>query len=237
MKILTTILAAATLACVSVTFAADTPACCASVFQDVPPAEIPSRTAKLIKSSKDAKASVEQIVKAAVAANPAAAPAIVGAVAKAVPSVAAVAAGVASAEHPAQAQAIAKAAATAAPSKAGAIVAAVCRAAPNQVKAIANAVLQAAPKEGKAILAGVGSAIPSLQAAIEQAMASYKGSASVNNILEKMTVTQVSAADPQPAPPIPPTVGPPFVQLTANPGTVAPSTGVVQEKARNYAAP
>src|SRR2546427_5050844 len=84
------------------------------ILAHVPAAELPARAAVLIKDTKarDREAVTLDVVKTAVALNPAAAPVIVSAIARAVPDMAATAAGVAAAEQPKQAAAIARAAAS-----------------------------------------------------------------------------------------------------------------------------
>jgi hypothetical protein len=221
------------------TFAAN--ASDSSSFRNVPAAEIPGKTASIVKSSQDPKHASVEVVQAAVAANPAAAPAIVGAVARSVPGAAATAAGAAAGAQPAQAEAIAKAAAAAAPSKAGAITEQVVKAVPANYKAIAAAVLSAAPKASRDILAGVAKAIPALKPGIERALAAYRGSVPVVAALEQAARpgSPVASADPSPAPPVGgPTVGDPFVPYTGNVGTVTPGGSVeVPPGGRNYSAP
>src|SRR5258706_8065242 len=108
----------------------------------VPAAELPAKAAQLVKEAKarERETTTINVVKAALAMNPAAAPAIVGAISRAVADMAPVAAGTAAAEQPSQSCAIAKAAAAAAPSQAAKIVVAVCRAVPNEYRCIAIAV-------------------------------------------------------------------------------------------------
>jgi hypothetical protein len=78
----------------------------------VPSAELPAKAADLVKKApkKTRAATTEDVVRAAIGINPAAAPAIVGTIAQTLPDMAPIAAAVATAEQPAQADAIAKAA-------------------------------------------------------------------------------------------------------------------------------
>jgi hypothetical protein len=233
------------------------------VLTAVPAAELPAKAADLVShaKSRDRQEATIQVVKAAVAINPAAAPAIVGAVARAVPDMAAIAASTAAAEQPKLAPAIAKAAAAAAPGKAGKIVAAVCRAVPNQYRDIAVAVAQVVPGSGKDIVNSVGTALPDLRPAIERVLAGYGRSVvSVASTLDQAasvarasaspgTVTPLTAAPATPAAPVTvvglpapmargPTVTPPYWPLTQTPTNVTPGTsGDVPEGGRNYAKP
>jgi hypothetical protein len=214
----------------------------------VPAAELPAKAANLVQQAKarERQTVTLNVVKAAVAVNPAAAPAVVGAIARAVPDMASVAAGTAAAEQPKQASAIAKAAAAAAPAKAGAIVTAVCRAVPNEYQAIAVAVAQAVPGAGKQIVEAVAVALPNLKGPIEKAMASYGGNvASVADTLAVAgrisTVAETSRAEsPAGGGSVArgPAVGPPYIPLTTTPGNVTPGTsGQVPAGGRNYASP
>jgi hypothetical protein len=213
----------------------------------VPAAELPAQAADLVSKAKSrARQTVTaDAVKAAVAINPAAAPAIVGAIARAVPPMAALAAGTAASEQPKQAGAIAKAAAAAAPRKARQIVIAVCQAVPNEYQAIAVAVSQAVPGAGKEIVEAVSSALPNLKPSIEKAVASFGGS--VPSVAD--TLAQAARIGPAVNPAgLPnqtgasfargPAVGPPYIPLTTTPVNVTPGTsGQVPTGGRNYAAP
>lgn len=141
-------------------------------LSSVPAAELPAKAAQLVKEAKPYawEETTINVVKPAVAINPAAAPAIVGAIARAVVSMASVAAGTAASEQPKQACAIARAAAAAAPTQAGPIVLAVCKAAPEDYRCIAIAVSQAAPGTRKDILRAVAYARPELEPDIEKAL-------------------------------------------------------------------
>ena len=154
---------------------AATPKPAQAALSSVPAAELPAQAAKLIQEAKvrQREARTIEVVKAALAINPAAAAPVVGAIAQAVPEMAAVAAKVAATQQPQQAAAIAKAAAAAAPPRAGKIVAAVCEAVPNAYRNIAIAVAEVAPTAGKDILKSVGAAIPELKPHIEKELAGY----------------------------------------------------------------
>jgi len=214
----------------------------------VPAAELPAKAANLVQQAKarERQGITVNVVKAAVAVNPAAAPAIVGAIARAVPDMAAVAAGTAAAEQPKQASAIAKAAAAAAPAKVSAIVIAVCRAVPNEYQAIAVAAAQAVPGAGKQIVEAVAEALPSLKGPIEKALASYGGNlASVADTLAVAGRISTAAETPRADTPAGgasvargPAVGPPYIPLTTTPVNVTPGTsGQVPAGGRNYASP
>jgi hypothetical protein len=141
----------------------------------VPTAELPAKAVDLVAhaKSRDRQATTIDVVKGAVAINPAAAPYIVGAIARAVPDMAPVAVGTAAAEQPKQAGDIAKAAASAASSKAGKIVVAGCRAVPTDYRSIVVAVFSAVPGSGNEIIKAVAADLPELKASIEQILAGY----------------------------------------------------------------
>lgn len=215
----------------------------------VPVAELPAKAADLVAQSKPRarQATTIKVVKAAVAINPAAAPAIVGAIARAVPDMASVAAGTAATEQPKQASAIAKAAAAAAPDKAGAIVTAVCRAVPNAYQAIAVAVAEVVPGAGEEIVKAVAAALPQLKPSIEKALASYGGYvASVAETLSQAARIASASTDTTPVSgqhgdgsfARGPAVGPPYIPLTKTPTSVTSgSSGQVPNGGRNYASP
>jgi hypothetical protein len=224
------------------------------VLAAVPAAELPAKAAGLVVQAKprNRQATTADVVKAAVAINPAAAPAIVGAIARAVPEMASVAAGVAAAEQPKQASAIARAAAAAAPSQAAKIVVAVCRAVPNQYRNVAVAVSEAAPGAGRAIVNAVAAALPDLKPYIEQTLAGYGGNVvSVAYTLDQATKAPQTVTGPgsapqttpaQPASPFlgarGPAIGPPYIPLTSTPTNVTSGTsGSVPNGGRNYASP
>jgi hypothetical protein len=201
------------------TFGKDTPTAkpAQAALSSVPAAELPAQAAKLIQQAKarQREARTMEVVKAALAINPAAAAPLVGAIAQAVPEMAAVAAGVAAAEQPGQAAVIARAAAAGAPSRAGKIVVAVCGAVPNAYRNIALAVAEVAPTASKEILKSVGAAVPELRPHIEKELAGYGLTLPpVANTLD-LAITQarasgapsvvagMPAADAPPAPVIP----------------------------------
>jgi hypothetical protein len=214
-------------------------------LSSVPAAELPAKAAELVRDAKARQRETVtiEVVKAAVAKNPGAAPAIVGTIAKAAPDMAAVAAATAAAEQPAQASAIAKAAAAAAPSKAGKIVAAVCRVVPNEYRNIAVAVAEVVPTSAKDILKGVEVARPDLKPGIESAMSNYvAGVSTVGDMLDaaRTVVAQASSgtASSGQAMPRGPAVGPPYLPLSGTPSTITPSTsGDVPSGGRNYSSP
>jgi len=230
------------------------------VLTAVPSAELPAKAADLVlhAKSRERQATTINVVKAAVAVNPAAAPAIVGAIARAVPDMAATAAGTAAAQQPKQASAVAKAAAAAAPAQAGKIVTAVCRAVPNEYRNIAVAVAQVNPGAGKEIVSAVAAARPDLKPSLEQTLAVYGGSpvsvaatldraASVPSVSASADVGAVTPLAPAPAAPATaasaprargPAVGPPYIPLTTTPTNVTPSTsGDIPTGGRDYARP
>lgn len=155
------------------------------VLAAVPAAEMPAKAADLISHSKsrDRATTTVDVIVAAIAINPAAAPSIVGAIARTTPYMASVAAGIAAAEQPKQAAAIAKAAAAAAPSQARKIVMAVCRAVPNDYRSIALAVSQVVPTASKEILNAITSCMPELKPYIEQSLLAHGGNSSVLSIV------------------------------------------------------
>jgi hypothetical protein len=190
-----------------------------------PTAELPAKAADLVAQAKsrDRQATTVNVVKSALAINPAAAPYIVGAIARAVPDMAPVAAGAAAAEQPKQASAVAKAAA-AAPSKAGKIVVAVCRAVPNEYRNIAVAVFDAVPGSGNEIVKAVAAALPELRAGIEEALAG-RG----RNVASAGALTPF-ARDPA--------AGPSFFPLTVTRTNVATVfSGEAPSGGRNYSTP
>ncbi|HWQ90257.1 MAG TPA: hypothetical protein VN673_01205, partial [Clostridia bacterium] len=146
-----------------------------TVLNAAPAAELPAVAAQMVSKAKarERETTTQNVVQAALAINPAAAPAIVGAIARAVPEMAHTAAGFAAAQEPKQAHTIARAAAAAAPSKAGKIVIAVCSAVPNQYRSIALAVAEVAPTSSKDILKSVAVAVPALKPYIDKEIAGY----------------------------------------------------------------
>jgi hypothetical protein len=190
MKNITSFVLSVALLVASASFGADAPKAnpFIEVLGSVPAAELPAKAADLVQhaKSRERAATTAEVVRAAVGANPAAAPAIVSAIARAVPEMAAVAAGAAAAEQPKQAAAIAKAAAAAAPSQARKIVVAVCRAVPNDYRNIAVAVSQVVLSANKDIVNAVATAIPGLKPYIDQALTAYGGTvSSVSAVLDQ----------------------------------------------------
>lgn len=223
-------------------FASDsTKASYQKTLSSVPAAEMPAKAADLVKQAKAREWSTRtiEVVKSALAINPAAAPAVVGAISKSVPDMAAVAAGTAATEQPKQAAAIAKAATAAAPSKAGKITAAVCSAVPALYREVAVAVSEAAPTAGKDILKGVASAVPALKRGIDQSLLNYQGA--VPQVAASLDSARAVASSPETAAgPLPkgPTVGAPFVPLSGTPVSIQPNpTAVVPPGGRSYAEP
>jgi hypothetical protein len=156
-------------------------------------AELPGKAADLV-SQADAK-QIQQttidVVKAAIALNPAAARAIVGTIAHSSPEMAAVAAGTAVRLLPSQDVTIATVAAAAAPSQAGKIVEAICLVVPNDYEKVGDAVAEIVPGASKEILAGVATAVPSLKGLIDQVLAVSNGSTpSVNDVLAQVAQGQ-----------------------------------------------
>jgi len=214
-----------------------------TTLSSVPAAEMPAKAADLVKQTKAREWGTRtvDVVKSALAINPAAAPAVVAAIAKAVPEMASIAAGTAASEQPAQAAAITKAAVAAAPSKAGKVVTAVCRAVPAQYRNVALAASEAAPTAAKEILSGVGVAIPELRSGIDRALASYQGTIPpVAASLETASATTVAANGDKAAGPLPkgPTQGPPYTPLSGTPTSLTPSSsGLLPPGGRSYAEP
>ncbi len=162
----------------------------------VPPAELPAKTAALVKHAAQPTqtAATKDIVRAAVALNPAAAPAILAAIARAVPHVAPVAAGTAALMQPDLASAIARAAAVAAPGELSKIVIAVCKAVPSDYRNIASSVSRAVPGSNKEVLKAVAEAIPALKPSIDSSLAAAGGSLlSAAQVLGQKTVTGTSS--------------------------------------------
>lgn len=152
------------------------------------PAELPAKASALISQAdaKNREQTTIAVVKAAIALDPASAPAIVAAIAQSTPEMASIAAATAVGLVPNQAEVIARAAALAAPDKAGQIVQAVCSVLPAEYKSVAEAVAEAVPYENKEILAGVANAIPTLKASIDELLASYNGNVpSVSSVLNQ----------------------------------------------------
>ena len=211
----------------------------------VPSAELPAKAAELVLQAKPAalESTTVQVVKGALAINPAAAPAIVASIARAVPKMASIAAGAAAAEQPKQAAAIAKAAAAAVPAQAAAIVTAVCRAVPNDYVNIASAASQAVPGAKKEIVQAVGAALPQLKAPLDKVLAGYGGNVvSVSSTLAQASQITTTTADTtttvRPMLARGPSVGTPYIGLTTTPTNVSSgASGEVPPGGRDYAAP
>lgn len=215
----------------------------AIALKNLPAPEMPARAAALVKSATkiEREARTVQVVKAAVAINPASAPSIVGAIAREVPASAATAAAVAAAYQPAQASAIAQAAASAAPEQAAAIVVKVCRVVPNQYRNVAVAVARAVPQSSRQILEAVAIALPELKDSMEKALAGYSGGMSVASALEKVAPANPTASV-QPDGMFTgfrgPAGSPPGVLLSGTATNSNPATSGEQPPGgRNYAAP
>ena len=233
-------------------------------LRSVPAAELPAKAADLVlhAKSRDRASTTLEVVKAAIAINPGAAPAIVGAIARSVADMASIAAGAAAIEQPQQAAAIAKAAAAAAPSRVRKVVTAVCRAVPKEYRSIALAVAEALPGYAKEIVDGVASALPDLRPAIEQTLMVYKGNvpsvadtldqaASVAQTRTTANTTAFAGAGttvanrPTTTPAATttsgvrgPAVGPPYIPPSNTPTNVTSGTsGKVPAGHRNYAEP
>jgi hypothetical protein len=248
MKIIALIALCALSMCGVASFAKDTPEenPFPAKLSSVPAAELPAKAAQLVTDAKasDRKTTTIDVVKAALAINPAAAPAIVGAIARAVPDMAALAAATSAADQPKQAGAIAKAAAAAAPKMAAKIVAAVCRAVPKEYREVAVGVAQVVHGSDKIVLTAVAGALPDLKAAIAQALAEYTGPVSVAPVLDeaaKLSQSQPASGDQASTlPPLPrgPAIGPPYLPLQTTPRDVTTgSSGVVPPGGRDYAQP
>ncbi len=196
----------------------------------VPAAELPIKAAELIKDAKprNREGVTVDVVKAAIAINPAAAPVIASTIARAIPEMAATAAAAAATAQPKQASLIARAVASAVPSKAGKVVVAVCRAVPNDYRNIAVAVSHAVPGSDKEILSAVANAFPELKASIDRALVGNPPSVSYALASITPTIDQSSAPNPVVSIPQPfargPAIGPPFVPLTQTPTNITPAT-------------
>ena len=195
-------------------------------LSSVPAAELPAKAAELVKRVKGhaRTAATENVVKAALGMNPAAAPAIVAAISRAVPQMASVAAGTAAEEQPQLAVAIAKAAAVAAPSMVEKIVVAVCRAVPNQSRNIAKVVSDAVPGSSKEVQKAVASVAPQLPP--------------TGMSFDQTPLAGASGLSPSFVAPRGPTVQPPYLPLSGTPQYVNPANGGrVPEGGRNYVSP
>lgn len=210
-------------------------------------AELPAKAASLVQATKARNRGfvTADVVKAAVAADPATAPAVVGAIARALPDMASIAAGTAAEQQPAQAAELTKAAAAAAPTRVGKIVVSVCRVAPKDYRAIALAASTAVPGSNKEILKAVAWLFPELKQGIEAALlGSGDTQPSVAAVLDQVqpALTAASAGAPGMASGTVgvrgPTVQPPYVSYSGSGGSITPgNSGRVPHGQRNYAQP
>jgi trimeric autotransporter adhesin len=218
----------------------------AQALSAAPMAELPAKSADLVKSARarDRSFVTVDVVEAALAINANTAPAVVGAIARAVPEMASIAAGKAAELLPKRAREIARAAASAAPSKAGKIAAAVCRAAPAEYRNVAVAIAQVAPASGMDILQEVAAVFPELKPAIDSVLAANRTSApAVAFVLDSAKAAAPdnsgALASAAGAPAVRgPAVAPPYVPGSGSSPNVTPSTsGTVPRGGRNYASP
>ena len=212
------------------------------VLASVPAPELPGKAAEVVKQAKVRQwgTTTVSVVKAALEANPVAAPAVAAAIAHSVPDMAAIAAGTAAEAQPKQAILIAKAAATAAPGMAGKVVASVCRAVPTEYRAVALAVAEAVPGSNKEVLKAVAAVFPEMRSAILSAMGDYSsGLAPVATVLDHAASASGVASGPSLALPRAPTVFAPPVPPDPTPTPGAPTSGgsIVPPGGRNYARP
>lgn len=142
----------------------------ARVLKSAPLAELPARAAELISRAKtnELEDTTFEVVKAAVARAPAAAPAVVGWIAKTTPPMAGTAAATAVTLVPQLVVYIARAAAAEAPGRAGEVVAALSRLAPWNYRDIALGVAKFAPGHEAGIVAGLRTAIPEVGIIMDQ---------------------------------------------------------------------
>jgi len=243
------ILALATVFCVSIALADDAShlAAAKAALSKIPLPELPAETAKLITQArpKEQKAIAIAAIRAAIERNPVGAPFIVSAVARAVPSLAATAAATAAALEPKQAGLIAKAAAAAAPTKAGEIVLAMCKELPSSYRLVAIGASEAAPAQNEEILVAVSRVIPGLKPYLEQAKKektlpdSY--ASPLVGILQNAETLAASSASGGEVPLVfpPPPTRPPFTPGAGKPGeTNRAQTVVVQPgQGRVYSGP
>jgi len=213
------------------------------------PVELPAKAAELVAKAdvKQCRQTTIDVVKSAVALNPAAAPAIVGSIAQASPEMASVAAATAVSLVPDQAEQIARVAAAAAPAQAGQIVEAICGVVPKQFKTVAEAVAEVAPDQARQILTGVSTAIPAIQVPLDNILASYtvNKTPTVGAVLDQLPSTVDLTAAPSLSPTASaspslagPTVGGPYVPPVTPIANINPgSGGQVPMGGRNYAAP
>ena len=179
----------------------------------VPTAEIPATASDLVAAAKpelrDAVAA--NVVGTAIKSKPAVTLAVVGAICQKSPETAPTVAATAAKLQPKQARQIAQAASAAAPAKATEIVKAVAKVLPKSHREFALTVAQAVPQSSHAILATLPESASGIGAEPE---------------------TPVVANNYRP-----PTIGGPFVPLSATPTNVPSGGGVVPEGGRDYATP
>ena len=202
-----------------------------TLLGEVPPAEMPAKAAQIIKleNSKAQKATTVAVVKAASARKSAAVLSVVGAISRSVPEMAPVAAATAAEAQPRFAWAFARTAALAAPGQASEVVFQVASAVPDEALSVATAVALAVPDSADASVAALGRAVPGLQPYLAEAILLSEGRdvspSAIIALAGKLSAeAPVAVTDPLPeiSPPVPPTVGPPFVNPPGNPGHVIP---------------
>ena len=208
----------------------------------VPAAERPAKAAEIVKlaTTRDRTAITIEVVRDALAPNPAAASAVVGAIAKAVPEMAPVAAGAAAQLQPGLVAEIAKTAVAAAPDQVEKIVTAVCRVVPKDYRSIALAAADVLPGSVKEILRGVVAAVPDLKPIIENALSIYQGNPPSVTVVLDTTGRQANESSGAILGPVVrgPTLAPPYIPPSQTSTNVTPSTsGTVPRGGRNYSAP
>lgn len=194
----------------------------------VPPPEMPAKAAQSAEraTAPDLSTITVNVVKAAVAQNPASAAAVVSAISEQVPEMAQVAAGAAAELQPNQAVAIAKAAATAAPGSAAGIAVAVSRAVPAALRVVALAVTETVPGSNRSVLTALAAAFPELRPGIDKALADNTGDAPpVAFILDQATAAGVASAFERSGA-RGPAIGPPYVAPPLNPTYIYPYSSV-----------
>ena len=219
---------------------------CFAVLSQATQVELPVKAAELISkaTAKQRPQTTLDTVKAAVALNPAAAPAIIGSIAQAVPEMAPVAAATAASLVPDQAAVIARVAAAAAPAQAGQIVQAICRVLPKRYKEVANAVAEVVPSQKKEILTAVSTAIPALKAPLAKVLATYgaDNAPAVGTVLDQvqpgvdLAATTSPSLNTQNSPELSgPSYGPPYVSTPPTHQNLDPGSGTsVPSGGRDY---
>jgi hypothetical protein len=213
-----------------------------TVFENVPAAEVPAKAAAIVSLAKtvDRDVTAARMVKLAVKAHPTTIVATVGAIAAKCPESAPTTAATAAGLQPKQVLNIAHAAAKAAPAQAGAIVKAVCKVVPSASREVALMVGNTVPSATQDIIAALAEARPDFKSRLDVAIASYQGNLpSVAAVLDR--AGPLNPASPTLAMTSPgsrgPTIGAPYIPLTATPTNVPPGGGVVPPGGRDYAAP